>query len=278
MASRPGTHTTGHRPPRRAASSTPVMPITAHSAAPLQRAPMRRRAVRLRIPPTTAAVPAAPAAPALRCRVQRARWPASTWPRRSFARRTAASPASSAAGSSARPEPSAHTAPAPRSWGEGSAAWQTPATLHPIGCTEDSMVPHTAHPCTGHVARAVWQPWPRLPAVLWAMALTAAAAPAVAQTTRPAPRPVPLDPPRGAGPGPPGRPLRRAAVGAQLGAGVVPPLRRGAGRILARGQRNRHAHRRLARLHARSEPARGAGQFSRPTQAPRPAVEMRAVT
>ncbi len=55
------------------------------------------------------------------------------------------------------------------------------------------MVPHTAHPCTGHVARAVWQPWPRLPAVLWAMALTAAAAPTVAQTTRPAPRPDPLD-------------------------------------------------------------------------------------
>ena len=55
------------------------------------------------------------------------------------------------------------------------------------------MVPHTAHPCTGHVARAVWQPWPRLPAVLWAMALTAAAAPTVAQTTPPAPPPDPLD-------------------------------------------------------------------------------------
>ena len=55
------------------------------------------------------------------------------------------------------------------------------------------MVPHTAHPCTGHVARAVWQPWPRLPAVLWAMALTAAAAPAVAPPTPPAPRPDPLD-------------------------------------------------------------------------------------
>ena len=55
------------------------------------------------------------------------------------------------------------------------------------------MVPHTAHPCTGHVARAVWQPWPRLPAVLWAMALTAAAAPTVAQTTPPAPPPAPQD-------------------------------------------------------------------------------------
>ena len=55
------------------------------------------------------------------------------------------------------------------------------------------MVPHTAHPCTGHVARAVWQPWPRLPAVLWAMALTAAAAPPGAPPPPPAPPPAPLD-------------------------------------------------------------------------------------
>ncbi len=55
------------------------------------------------------------------------------------------------------------------------------------------MVPHTAHPCTGHVARAVWQPWPRLPAVLWAMALTAAAAARAAHTPGPARGPDPLD-------------------------------------------------------------------------------------
>ena len=81
------------------------------------------------------------------------------------------------------------------------------------------MVPHTAHPCTGHVARAVWQPWPRLPAVLWAMALTAAAAPAGAPPPPPAPPGGPPGPPP-AGPGPPGPAPRPDPLDARS---VVPP-------------------------------------------------------